>query len=94
MDASNKGEHVWCAEIIGLDRTDALWPHFQMAEELRLRRIYGYPKDNALPPHLAQRLLEPAFAADVRACLLDDGLDALLWCVDRLILAAQPEPQS
>ena len=71
-----------------------LWPFVGLAEQARLVRVYGYPKDNASPPPLPLRLLDPRFVCDLRGAL-DEELDAplsrsdLLGALETLTHAAQ-----
>ncbi len=52
--------------------SDALWPHFQWAEAKRLVVMYGYPKDNVVPPDLRVRLYDPTFKQALLASLRED----------------------
>lgn len=92
-EGSNTGQSTWCARHVGQELTDALWPHLQIAEAQRLTRVFGYPKDNAVPEHIQTRLAEGRFCADVRASVLDDEGEpqderALLDALEVLIKAA------
>lgn len=60
------GDYAWSVSLLGDALADALWPHLQWAENERLVRVYGYPKDNADPPPLCVRLEDQRF---VRAIL-------------------------
>ena len=40
-----------------------------MAETSRVVRAYGYPSDNAIPPHLRLRLRDPVFRDELRRSL-------------------------
>lgn len=72
----------------------ALWPFLGLAEQARLVRVYGYPKDNALPPPLPSRLLDSRFVFDLREAL-DEAQDVplsrsdLLRSLETLTHAAQ-----
>jgi len=57
----------WLAERLGAHLAGALMSHLDVAERDRLIRTYGYAKDNAWPPALAERLADPAFVR----CLLE-----------------------
>lgn len=71
---STRDDHAWLLEHTEEAIADALWPHLEVAETERLYRVYGYPKDNAMPPPLRDRLRDPAFLADALMSLHDDML--------------------
>ncbi|MBH24723.1 MAG: hypothetical protein CMH57_09785 [Myxococcales bacterium] len=57
-----------------------------MAEAERLVRVYGYPKDNAFPPPLRERLAEPRFTQALRHSIADEeDASHLLTALQRLL---------
>ncbi len=64
--------------MLGPKFTDILWPYFDLAETQRLISIYGYPKDNALPPSLAERIHDPVFVSALQASIADSLSDSTL----------------
>lgn len=81
-------DDAWLTARLGAELTDALWPYIQLAEAQRLLRVYGYPKDNAIPGPLPERLQDLRFIADLRDAIIDDDelndAATLLNAVDRL----------
>lgn len=88
MTRNAEGDDAWLNTRLSTDLADALWPYLQLAEARRLLRVYGYPKDNAIPAPLPERLRDSTFVEDLREAILDDDEidDAahLLDAVDRL----------
>lgn len=100
---STRDDHAWLLEHADEATADDLWPHLEVAETERLYRVYGYPKDNAMPPPLRERLCDEAFVTDALMSLHDDmitqepadarRLERLQQQLKRLArLAAAPSP--
>ncbi len=87
---STPPEDIWLETVLGEQVADALWPHLAIAEMDRLIALYGYPKDNVIPPHLTERLRERRFADAITRSILDDDPDDpdnLIGAVQRLSAA-------
>jgi hypothetical protein len=71
----SRGDLDWLVATVGLSEDLALdvLDAADWAEMQRLVDIYGYPKDNAVPPELRERLLSEVFVAAILSSASEKG---------------------